>query len=103
MVDSLEAGTLMRKKAQDLGALTVAAGVEVTGLDIENGHIKRVRTDQGDIETDTVVIACGVWSPRIAKMAGASIPLTPAVHQMIDIGPVPIFEAPPPGRLPHRS
>ena len=25
-------------------------------------------------------------------MAGASIPLTPAVHQMIDIGPVPIFE-----------
>ena len=25
-------------------------------------------------------------------MAGASIPLTPAVHQMIDIGPVPQFE-----------
>ena len=24
-------------------------------------------------------------------MAGASIPLTPAVHQMIDIGPVPMF------------
>jgi glycine cleavage system aminomethyltransferase T/glycine/D-amino acid oxidase-like deaminating enzyme len=92
VVDSLEAGTLMRRKAQDLGALTVAAGVEVTGLDVENGRIKRVRTDQGDIETETVVIACGVWSPRIAKMAGASIPLTPAVHQMIDIGPIPLFE-----------
>jgi len=38
-----------------------------------------------------VVIACGIWSPRIAAMAGASIPLTPAVHQMIDIGPVPLF------------
>ncbi len=92
VVDSLEAGTLMRKKAQELGALTVAAGVEVTGLDVENGHIKRVRTDQGDIEAETVVIACGVWSPRIARMAGASIPLTPAVHQMIDIGPIPLFE-----------
>ncbi len=92
VVDSLEAGTLMRRKAQELGALTVAAGVEVTGLDVENGHIKRVRTDQGDIEAETVVIACGVWSPRIARMAGASIPLTPAVHQMIDIGPIPIFE-----------
>ncbi|HET9852541.1 MAG TPA: FAD-dependent oxidoreductase [Candidatus Limnocylindrales bacterium] len=92
VVDSLEAGTLMRKKAQELGALTVAAGVEVTGLDVENGHIKRVRTDQGDIEAETVVIACGVWSPRIAEMAGASIPLTPAVHQMIDIGPIPFFE-----------
>ena len=37
------------------------------------------------------MICCGVWSPRLARMAGASIPLTPAVHQMIDIGPVPRF------------
>ena len=92
VVDSLEAGTLMRKKAQELGALTIGAGVEVTGIDVEDGRVKRVRTDQGDIDTEVVVIACGVWSPRIAAMAGASIPLTPAVHQMIDIGPVPIFE-----------
>ena len=55
------------------------------------------------IETDVVVIACGVWSPRIARMAGASIPLTPAVHQMIDIGPVPMFaNATKRGRLPDR-
>ena len=92
VVDSLEAGTLMRRKAQELGALTVAPGVEVTGLDTENGRIRRVRTDSGEIEAETVVIACGVWSPRIASMAGASIPLTPAIHQMIDIGPVAIFE-----------
>ena len=26
-----------------------------------------VRTDQGDIEAEIVVIACGVWSPRIAR------------------------------------
>ena len=92
IVDSLQAGTLMREKAQAKGALTVAAGVEVTGIDVEDGHVRGVRTDQGDIAADTVVIACGVWSPRIARMAGASIPLTPAVHQMIDIGPVPMFE-----------
>jgi len=92
VVDSLEAGTLMRRKAQEFGALTVATGVEVTGLDTENGRIERVRTDSGDIEAEMVVIACGVWSPRIARMAGASIPLTPAIHQMIDIGPVSMFE-----------
>ncbi|MHB1835011.1 MAG: GcvT family protein, partial [Solirubrobacteraceae bacterium] len=50
-----------------------------------------VRTDRGDIEADRVVIACGCWSPRIAQMAGARIPLSPAVHQMIDIGPVALF------------
>ena len=92
VVDSLQAGTLMRQAAQDMGALTIAAGIEVTGIDVEDGRVRRVRTDQGDIEAEVVVIACGVWSPRIAAMAGASIPLTPAVHQMIDIGPVPIFE-----------
>jgi glycine cleavage system aminomethyltransferase T/glycine/D-amino acid oxidase-like deaminating enzyme len=92
VVDSLQAGTLMRQAAQEMGALTISAGTEVTGIDVEDGRIRRVRTDHGDVETDTVVVACGIWSPRIAAMAGASIPLTPAVHQMIDIGPVPRFE-----------
>jgi glycine cleavage system aminomethyltransferase T/glycine/D-amino acid oxidase-like deaminating enzyme len=92
VVDSLQAGTLMRQAAQEMGALTISAGTEVTGIDIEAGRVTRVRTDHGDIETDTVVIACGIWSPRIAAMAGASIPLTPAVHQMMDVGPVPRFE-----------
>ncbi len=92
VVDSLRAGTLMREAAQAMGALSIAAATEVVGLDVEHGRICRVRTDKGDVATDTVVIACGAWSPRIARMAGASIPLTPAVHQMIDIGPVPIFE-----------
>ena len=58
-------------------------------MDVEEGRIRRVRTTGGDIEAETVVIACGVWSPKLAKMAGASIPLTPAVHQMISVGPIP--------------
>ena len=93
VVDSLRAGTLMREEAQNAGALTVSANTEVLGIDTEGGRVKRVRTDRGDVEAEYVVIACGVWSPRLARMAGASIPLTPAVHQMIDVGPVPRFEA----------
>src|SRR6202011_4441806 len=89
--DSLRAGTIMRERAQALGALTIAANTEVLGLDVERGRIRRVRTDRGDVEAEVVVIACGVWTPRLARMAGSSIPLTPAVHQMIDVGPVPRF------------
>ena len=33
-------------------------------------------------------------------MAGASIPLTPAVHQMIDVGPVPRFPGEDADRVP---
>ncbi len=90
VVDSLLAATIMRERAQEAG-MTVAANTEVTGLDVEHGRITRVRTSRGDIAADRVVIACGCWSPRIARMAGAGIPLTPAVHQMIDIGPAPRF------------
>ncbi|HLR85158.1 MAG TPA: FAD-binding oxidoreductase, partial [Nocardioidaceae bacterium] len=89
VVDSVRAGTIMRERAQELGALEVLSTVEVTGIDVEDGAISRVRTTGGDIEATTVVVACGVWSPKIAAMAGASIPLTPAVHQMISVGPVP--------------
>jgi glycine cleavage system aminomethyltransferase T/glycine/D-amino acid oxidase-like deaminating enzyme len=91
VVDSLRAGTIMRERAQASGALQVAPKTEVLGIDVERGRVRRVRTTAGDIEAEMVVITCGVWSPRVARMAGASIPLTPAVHQMIDIGPVPRF------------
>ncbi len=95
VVDSLRAGTLMREYAQEHGGLTIAAGTEVVGIDVENGAVRRVRTDKGDVEAEVVMIACGVWSPRIARMAGATIPLTPAVHQMISVGPIPLFEQTP--------
>ena len=93
VVDSLRAGTLMREEAMAAGALTVVPNVEVTGMDVVDGALRGVRTDQGDIACDTVVIACGVWSPHLAAMAGASIPLTPAVHQMISVGPIPQLAA----------
>jgi glycine cleavage system aminomethyltransferase T/glycine/D-amino acid oxidase-like deaminating enzyme len=90
VVDSLRFGTLMRERAQERGA-QVFPNTEVLGIDVENGRVKRVRTTRGDVDADVVVIACGVWSPRVGRLAGASIPLTPAVHQMIDVGPVPRF------------
>jgi glycine cleavage system aminomethyltransferase T/glycine/D-amino acid oxidase-like deaminating enzyme len=96
VVDSLRAGTLMREEAQQAGALQVLAGTEVLGIETAPGGragrtITAVRTTKGDIGTDVCVICCGVWSPRIARMAGARIPLTPIVHQMISVGPVPLF------------
>jgi glycine cleavage system aminomethyltransferase T/glycine/D-amino acid oxidase-like deaminating enzyme len=93
VVDSLRAGTLFRERAIGLGALQTIAGAEVTGIEVERGRVRAVVTDQGRIEAEYVVVACGVWSPRLAAMAGATIPLTPAVHQMIDVGPIPILEA----------
>ncbi|MCA9924449.1 MAG: FAD-binding oxidoreductase, partial [Anaerolineales bacterium] len=92
VVDSLRAGTLMREKAQAMGALTVFPNTEITGIGVKQGRVRNVQTSKGEISAEVVIIACGCWSPRIARMAGATIPLTPAVHQMISVGPVPLFD-----------
>jgi heterotetrameric sarcosine oxidase gamma subunit len=100
VVDSLRAGTLMREGAQRSGALTVLAGTEILGITVDGaaglaggagGQVRGVSTSAGEIATDHVVICCGVWSPRIARMAGARLALTPTVHQMISVGPIALF------------
>src|SRR4029453_895034 len=73
VVDSLRAGTIMRERGQESGRLSVVANTEVLGIEVERGRVRRVLTSAGDVETEIVVIACGVWSPTLARMAGASI------------------------------
>lgn len=97
VVDSLGFGTMRRDGARAKGALQVLSNTEVLDIETEEDGTGRPRvsavvTDKGRIETEYVVIACGVWSPRIAAMAGATIPLTPAVHQMADVGPIDILQ-----------
>ena len=92
VVDSVKAGTLMREYALGKNALTVMESTEVSDITVDTGKVTAVVTDKGTIDTDYVVIACGLWSPRIARMAGASIPLVPAVHQLVAVGPVPVLE-----------
>lgn len=46
----------------------IVTGVEVTGFARPNGRVTAVRTDQGDIETDQVVVAVGPWVKSIWGM-----------------------------------
>ncbi|HEX9044414.1 MAG TPA: FAD-dependent oxidoreductase, partial [Candidatus Limnocylindrales bacterium] len=93
VVDPVYAGTLYRDKAMALGALQSFANTEVTGVDVKDGRVTGVRTTRGDVSAEIVVVCGGVWSRQVAAMAGATVPLVPAIHQMVDIGPVPEFEA----------
>ncbi len=91
VMDPLRAGTLMRERAAAEGALTVLSPAEVMGIEIAQDQVRAVETTRGTVRTEMVVICCGVWSPRVARMAGVTLPMTPAVHQMIDVGPVRLF------------
>jgi glycine cleavage system aminomethyltransferase T/glycine/D-amino acid oxidase-like deaminating enzyme len=91
VVDSLRAGTLMRERAQASGALAVVSGAEVLDIVTEAGRVTGIVTSKGEIATGNVVICCGVWSPKVAALAGARLALTPTVHQMISVGPIGLF------------
>ncbi len=77
MVDPVYGGTLMREKAMELDALTVSASTEVTGVDVKDGRIAGIRTTKGDIRTDTIAVCGGVWSAKVAAMAGLASHLHP--------------------------
>jgi len=90
--EPLRAGTLMREEAIEQGALSVFPNTEVTDIHVDDGAVSAVETSRGTIDVEEVVIAAGVWSGKLARMAGEHLPLTPAVHQLVSVGPIPFFE-----------
>jgi len=76
------------KAAKRQGA-EVFTGVEVTGIDVQNGRIMSVETSAGKINTPLVVNAAGPWAGLIGRMAGVEIPITPLRRQMLTTTPLP--------------
>jgi len=61
--------------------VTFCPNTRVQSLRVVNGQIKGVDTINGAIETETLVMAVGIWSPLVAAMTGIAVPLTPMQHQ----------------------
>jgi glycine cleavage system aminomethyltransferase T/glycine/D-amino acid oxidase-like deaminating enzyme len=106
-VDDLEGGVLFEedatvnpgwaahataRAAHDLG-VRLLQGVRVTGFRLEPGptgvaRVTGVCTDRGDVESDVVVLAAGLWTRDLALLAGARVPLHPAEHYWVQTGPI---------------
>lgn len=63
--------------------VTVETGARVTDLVVEQGRIRRVVTDHGDVVAETVVAACGMYTPQVAALAGVNVPIVPMAHQYL--------------------
>src|ERR1700688_4751102 len=55
----------------------------VTGIEVHEGRVRRVITDKGDIETELVVNAGGMFAPEIGRLAGVNVPLIPMAHEYL--------------------
>jgi sarcosine dehydrogenase len=78
----------MADRARRAG-VTFHAHTQVTGFEMNNGRVRAVLTNQGRVQTEIAVIAAGIWSPRLGRMAGVRIPLVPMQHQFAMTEPLP--------------
>jgi 4-methylaminobutanoate oxidase (formaldehyde-forming) len=75
--------TMSLAKGARMGGVTIAEGVTVTGIEVENGRVRTVVTDKGRIACDKLAICAGQWSRELGRMAGVNIPLVSVQHQYL--------------------
>ena len=73
--------------ARDLG-VTVRTHTNVLGFVIDSGRVHGVITDQGTIECEMVIAACGMYTPDVTALAGVHVPIVPMAHQYVITKPV---------------
>ncbi len=74
--------------------IRVETFTEVQGFEQSGGLIRKVKTDRGDVECDTVVLASGAWSPQVAAKAGVKLPNEPHRHEICSTEPLKPFLGP---------
>jgi sarcosine oxidase subunit beta len=74
--------------ARRLGAAMLTS-TPATSIDVEGGRVRRVVTNDGTIETSTVVIAAGPWSGQVGALAGIELPIVPIRRQIAVTAAIP--------------
>jgi glycine/D-amino acid oxidase-like deaminating enzyme len=87
-VNPVPATAALLRAASSAGAEIIYPS-EVKGLDLRGGRLRAVQTTHGDVQADVFVIAAGVDTPRLAAMAGASVPLIESPGLLVHTKPAP--------------
>jgi len=82
-----DAALALAKGGADRGARFVF-GTAVTGFRMAGDQVTGVVTERGIVESDVVVLAAGLWTSELARMAGTSVSLYPAEHVWVMTDPV---------------
>jgi glycine cleavage system aminomethyltransferase T/glycine/D-amino acid oxidase-like deaminating enzyme len=80
LAKAVRACEAMAREAMQHGA-SFHGHTPVIGFDTSDGRVQAVITPNGRIATERVLICTGIWGPKVGRMAGVSIPLTPCQHQ----------------------
>jgi glycine cleavage system aminomethyltransferase T/glycine/D-amino acid oxidase-like deaminating enzyme len=61
----------------------ISEDTRVTGIEVIDGRVRKVTTSSGEIATDLVVNAGGMFAPEIGMLAGVNVPLIPFAHEYL--------------------
>jgi len=86
---AVRANEAMIRQAGD--AVALLARTPVTGIERAGDRVTGVRTPEGTIATDRVLVCAGIWGPEIGRLAGVPIPLAPVEHQFLWTAPMAEF------------
>ena len=76
-VDPMQALGVLIQKGKDFG-VRFEYPCEVTGIDISSGRVRGVQSSKGRFEADALVLAAGVGTPALARLADIHVPLQPS-------------------------
>jgi glycine/D-amino acid oxidase-like deaminating enzyme len=87
-VDPVDALKALLRQVRELGG-EVRYPLEADGLKLEGGRVTAIRTGESTLEADTVVLASGVATQRLAEMAEVSVPLKESRGVLVHTRPQP--------------
>ena len=70
-------------EAARLQGIQLLEHTAVEGIDVRAGRVQGVRTGEGALTAERVVIAAGAWSARILAASGLQLAVTPVRGQML--------------------
>src|SRR5207244_1357672 len=65
------------------GGAEVCTNTRVTEISLERGRVTEVVTDRGDIQTEVVVNAGGIYAAEIGALVGVTVPIVPMAHEYL--------------------
>lgn len=72
--------TMSLAKGARMQGVRIIERVQVTDFVLKNQRVTGVKTSQGDISAEVVVLAAGMWSRQLGAKIGVSVPLQAAEH-----------------------
>ena len=95
-----EVPVALAKGARSRGA-TILENIRVLDLEHSEGRVTGVKTNQGSIRAEYVVLCGGMWTRELGLRCGVTIPLYPVEHHYVVSEPLPgAFDELPVGRDP---